>query len=225
MAVQEIDLGSVVGPQGPQGIQGPQGPTGATGPQGPKGDKGDRGEQGPQGIPGEMAEAPSIGSNGNWFIGDRDTGVLADVDRAISNKIVNSLETTEEGFALDARQGKALKDQLDEVNSKIEVLQDTDSTSESAIASDGRALKIYDSDRSGGGNVTYGCWNEGMYSVRPYTPGAPSDWGGMCLVTHIRDSGGRFNSYVKTFFSSNCKVYVMRQATDGTVDQNWTAQS
>ena len=119
MAVQEIDLGSVVGPQGPQGPQGIQGPTGATGPQGPKGDKGDRGEQGPQGIPGEMAEAPSIGSNGNWFIGDRDTGVLADVDRAISNKIVNSLETTEEGFALDARQGKALKDQLDEVNSKI----------------------------------------------------------------------------------------------------------
>lgn len=112
-----------------------------------------------------------------------------------------------------------------QLNSKIEVLQDTDSTSESAIASDGRALKIYDSDRSGGGNVTYGCWNEGMYSVRPYTPGAPSNWGGMCFVTHVRESSGAFNSYLKTFFSSDCKVYVMRQAKDGTVEQNWMAQS
>ena len=37
---QELDLGSVIGPQGPKGETGPQGPkgeTGATGPQGPKG--------------------------------------------------------------------------------------------------------------------------------------------------------------------------------------------
>lgn len=119
MAVQEIDLGSVVGPQGPQGPEGPQGPTGATGPQGPQGEKGERGEQGPQGIPGEMAEAPSIGSNGNWYIGSRDTGIMADVSRALSNKTVNSLETTEPGFVLDARQGKVLKDEIDELNGKI----------------------------------------------------------------------------------------------------------
>lgn len=118
MAVQEIDLGSVVGPQGPQGPEGPQGPTGATGPQGPQGEKGERGEQGPQGIPGEMAEAPSIGSNGNWYIGSRDTGIMADVSRALSNKTVNSLETTEPGFVLDARQGKVLKDEIDELNGK-----------------------------------------------------------------------------------------------------------
>ncbi len=119
MAVQEIDLGSVVGPQGPQGPEGPQGPTGATGPQGPQGEKGERGEQGPQGIPGEMAEAPSIGSNGNWYIGSRDTGIMADVSRALSNKTVNSLETTEPGFVLDARQGKVLKDEIDELNGKM----------------------------------------------------------------------------------------------------------
>ena len=110
---------------------------------------------------------------------------------------------------------------LKELNSKIGVLQDTDSTSESAIASNGRALKIYDATE----NVTYGCWEEGIYTVKPYVPGSPSNWGGMCLVTHVRDSGGGFNSYVKTFFSSDCKVYVMRQTKDGTVDQNWTAQS
>ena len=38
---QELDLGSVVGPQGPKGAtgeRGPQGPAGPTGAQGPKGD-------------------------------------------------------------------------------------------------------------------------------------------------------------------------------------------
>lgn len=111
--------------------------------------------------------------------------------------------------------------QLEELNSKIGVLQDTDSTIESAIASNGRALKIYDATE----NVTYGCWGEGIYTVKPYVPGSPSNWGGMCLVTHIRDSNGAFDSYVKTFFSSDCKVYIMRQDKDGTVEQNWTAQS
>lgn len=116
MAVQEIDLGSVVGPQGPQGPQGLQGPTGATGPQGPKGDKGERGEQGPQGIPGEMAEAPSIGSNGNWFIGEHDTGVLADVNRALSAKIVESTEISEPGFIMD---GKTASEKFEELNSNL----------------------------------------------------------------------------------------------------------
>lgn len=116
---------------------------------------------------------------------------------------------------------KVLEGSLESLNSKIGVLQDTDSTSESAIASNGRALKIYDATE----NVTYGCWGEGIYTVKPYVPGSPSNWGGMCLVTHVRESSGAFNSYVKTFFSSDCKVYVMRQAKDGTVEQNWTAQS
>lgn len=61
MAITEVDLGSVIGPQGPAGPQGetgatgPQGPkgdTGATGPKGDKGDKGDTGATGPQGPAG-----------------------------------------------------------------------------------------------------------------------------------------------------------------------------
>lgn len=40
---QELDLGSVIGPQGPKGA------TGAAGPQGAKGDKGDTGETGARG--------------------------------------------------------------------------------------------------------------------------------------------------------------------------------
>lgn len=154
MAVQEIDLGSVVGPQGPQGPEGPQGPTGATGPQGPQGEKGERGEQGPQGIPGEMAEAPSIGSNGNWYIGSRDTGIMADVSRALSNKTVNSLETTEPGFVLDARQGKVLKDEIDELNGKslkLATFRETYTTNTNAI----RNIQLSKSDFEVGDDTTF----------------------------------------------------------------------
>lgn len=83
------------GDTGPQGEQGPKGPAGETGPQGPegpqgpKGDKGDAGETGatgetgPEGPQGETGPAgkdgltPYIGDNGNWWIGDTDTGVKA----------------------------------------------------------------------------------------------------------------------------------------------------
>ena len=51
--------------------------------QGAKGDKGDPGEQGPKGEPGDTGPAgangtdgitPSIGENGNWYLGATDTG-------------------------------------------------------------------------------------------------------------------------------------------------------
>ena len=51
--------------------------------QGAKGDKGDPGEQGPKGEPGDTGPAgangtdgitPSIGENGNWYLGTTDTG-------------------------------------------------------------------------------------------------------------------------------------------------------
>ncbi len=77
------------GPQGPKGDkgdpgeQGPkwdQGEPGPAGPQGPVGEKGDPGEPGAQGLTGPKGDAgvtPHIGDNGNWFIGDVDTGVYA----------------------------------------------------------------------------------------------------------------------------------------------------
>ena len=55
----KIDLGQVVGSRGPQGPQGEKGDTGATGV---------RGATGPAGT------TPTIGSNGNWFLGSTDTG-------------------------------------------------------------------------------------------------------------------------------------------------------
>ena len=68
MAVQEIDLGSVIGPQGPKGEKGdtgPQGPKGATGATGPQGAKGDTGERGPQGIQGPQGEQGPKGEKGD----------------------------------------------------------------------------------------------------------------------------------------------------------------
>lgn len=55
----KIDLGQVVGSRGPQGPQGEKGETGATGA---------RGATGPAGT------TPTIGANGNWFLGSTDTG-------------------------------------------------------------------------------------------------------------------------------------------------------
>ena len=81
-----------IGPVGPKGEHGVQGEKGDVGPKGPKGDKGDSGPQGPHGEPGPQGPAgpagapgkdgtngadgitPSIGNNGNWYLGATDTG-------------------------------------------------------------------------------------------------------------------------------------------------------
>ncbi|WWU66144.1 hypothetical protein QJR26_07155 [Clostridium baratii] len=72
--------------RGKDGKQGPPGHDGEIGPQGLPGRDGDVGPVGPQGIPGlngrdgergpkgDNGITPHIGDNGNWFIGDDDTG-------------------------------------------------------------------------------------------------------------------------------------------------------
>ncbi len=88
------DLGIIAqGPQGEQGIQGPQGEQGVQGPQGEQGIQGPQGEQGVQGPQGEQGNSPYIGANGNWWIGDIDTGVLADFS-ADNRKISDGLYFT-----------------------------------------------------------------------------------------------------------------------------------
>ncbi len=63
--------GEFDGEQGPKGDTGLRGEKGDTGPQGPKGDTGAAGATGPAGADGI---SPHIGSNGNWYLGDTDTG-------------------------------------------------------------------------------------------------------------------------------------------------------
>lgn len=68
------------GPAGPVGPKGDPGPPGAEGPQGPIGETGPTGPQGvpgPAGPPGPPGETPHIGENGNWWLGETDTGVTA----------------------------------------------------------------------------------------------------------------------------------------------------
>ena len=66
--------------KGPKGDKGDKGDKGATGAQGPKGDTGDTGPAGPAGAPGKDGIngadgiTPSIGDNGNWYLGSTDTG-------------------------------------------------------------------------------------------------------------------------------------------------------
>ena len=119
------------GPQGATGATGPKGATGATGPKGDTGATGPRGPQGPQGNTGATGATGPQGPRGaTGATGTADTtfteaatltkltsgepfktmlGKLAKAvssvfDKLDKSKVVNNQTTTEEGFALDARQ-------------------------------------------------------------------------------------------------------------------------
>ena len=67
-------LAALTGPQGPKGDIGPQGPQGPTGATGETGATGPQGPTGPKGADGSNGVTPTIGSNGNWYLGTTDTG-------------------------------------------------------------------------------------------------------------------------------------------------------
>lgn len=58
--------------------QGPQGEQGLPGEKGDKGDPGEKGDKGDTGAAGIDGKTPYIGENGNWWIGETDTGVKAE---------------------------------------------------------------------------------------------------------------------------------------------------
>lgn len=55
-------------------FDGAKGDTGDTGPRGPQGEPGPQGPPGGDGSPGADGITPTIGANGNWFLGGTDTG-------------------------------------------------------------------------------------------------------------------------------------------------------
>ena len=65
------EFDGAAGPQGPQGEKGEQGIQGIPGPTGATGPQGEPGKDGVNGV------TPHVGSNGNWFIGETDTGIPA----------------------------------------------------------------------------------------------------------------------------------------------------
>lgn len=66
-----------VAPKGDKGETGEKGDTGEKGADGAPGKDGADGAPGKDGANGEDGITPRIGDNGNWFIGDEDTGVAA----------------------------------------------------------------------------------------------------------------------------------------------------
>lgn len=80
----------------------------------------------------------------------------------------------------------------------------------------GSALKF----RETTGNLIYGCWSPGLYPYPGYytSNGAPNDWAGTMLTLPVSDANG---GYAKFAFSYDCKIYGLRQNSDGTVTQNW----
>lgn len=117
MPTQEIDLGNV---QGPKGDTGPQGPQGVQGP------------EGPQGPPGELDMDAGLSftessTRANINSGESLKTILGKIKKfftdlkphAFSNP-VNSLTGTDASLPLAAPQGKALKQEIDTLNSALE---------------------------------------------------------------------------------------------------------
>lgn len=139
---REVDLGVVIPSIGSNGnwyvgtndLGKPS--RGATGSQGPKGDTGAQGPQGKQGNTGPAGTTPTIGSNGNWYLGATDTGKPSrgvqgpqgakgekgdtgaqgpqgpKGDTGPQPSLSNTLTSTSTTVALTAAQGKALNDKI-----------------------------------------------------------------------------------------------------------------
>ena len=119
------------GPAGPAGPQGEKGDVGPAGPQGEKGDVGPAGPQGEKGDPGpagttdtEFTEATTLtklvsGESFKAMLGKIAKAVSSVFEKLDKSKVANNLTTNAEGYALDARQGKALQDQITSLNGSL----------------------------------------------------------------------------------------------------------
>ena len=100
-----------VGPQGPQGEQGIQGETGP------------QGEPGKEGVDGKDGKTPYIGDNGNWWIGDVDTNVKAEV---IVDEILPFVIASNYGIVPGKVDSNKLQNLLNnkEINNKTIIFED-----------------------------------------------------------------------------------------------------
>ena len=140
-----ICIGNFKGPKGEKGDTG-EGKTGPAGPAGPKGEKGDVGPAGPKGEKGDVGPAGPKGEKGDpgpagttdttfteattltkLVSGESFKAMLGKIAKAVSSvfekldksKVANNLTTNVAGYALDARQGKALQDQITSLNGSL----------------------------------------------------------------------------------------------------------
>ena len=137
-----ICIGNFKGPKGEKGDPG-EGKTGPAGPKGEKGDvgsagpKGEKGDVGPAGPKGEKGDPGPAGTTDTTFTeattltklvsGESFKAMLGKIAKAVSSvfekldksKVANNLTTNVAGYALDARQGKALQDQITSLNGSL----------------------------------------------------------------------------------------------------------
>lgn len=104
----------------------------------------------------------------------------------------------------------ALKKEITELNSKLNILDKTNGN--------GSALKVFDATE----NLTYGCWAQGLYRYGGYYGnGAPSDWAGIMLASPIFING-EVNGYLKVAWDMSMNHYIMKNNKDGSVAHSWT---
>ena len=119
------------GPQGEKGDVGPEGPQGKKGDVGPAGPKGEKGDPGPAGTTDTaFTEATTLtklvsGESFKAMLGKIAKAVSSVFDKLDKSKVVNNQTTTEEGYALDARQANpnidgTLAKQLSDLNVSLE---------------------------------------------------------------------------------------------------------
>ena len=87
----------------------------AAGEDGAKGDKGDTGATGAQGEKGEDGETPYIGENGNWWIGEADTGVKAAGEDGANGRGIARMEIIKGELIVSYTDGKT--ENLGNINS------------------------------------------------------------------------------------------------------------
>lgn len=101
---EALNLGNVKGPTGEKGDKGQNGQDGING---QNGQDGINGQDGQDGQDGKDGLTPFIGENGNWWIGDSDTGVAADITHYFivkldyGNNTVPSETTVKQGDTID----------------------------------------------------------------------------------------------------------------------------
>ena len=90
-------------------------------------------------ICGEKLEVGEYATDWSYSPNDIDARNAEKLDKS---KVVNGLLTTEEGFALDARQGKALDEKIAELNSKLSNMCDGGTASITAVLNSAVTLTI-----------------------------------------------------------------------------------
>ena len=120
-----------------------------------------------------------------------------------------SITAVEQLFTL-RKTNEELEKELASLNSKINILNKANGN--------GSALRVFDATE----NLTYGCWQNGLYRYGGYYGnGAPSDWGGIMLVSPIYING-EVNGFLKVVWDMGMTQYIMKNNKDGSVAHAWT---